>query len=575
MRLRSTMALAGVAGLLVAVLVLTDERPDETGSVEVPALANHRLGRAVVLRWRVEDRQPIELRREPGGEFWITEPVRDLASAPALLSIAQAYDSAMLGETPLEDTPENRARTGLDAPRVELEAVFADGVEERLLIGDEAPTGGVFVLRNGRILRGGMALYSSLEQKPLDQMRSRQVFRTPAAIAREVEVELTTEGGATELLRLARDRDGWRLTAPIESRADGDAVHGFVEVLLSLEISLFPNSPIRFPDRAPDLVVRVRGGPEEEIVRLWRDEQDNLLGRLEGRGVHFVSENRQYYKIFENAADHLRARILVPANVHQDLEVVSVDSGQGPRIVLQRPAGNSPWEMTEPMAGAVEATPVNELLTAINNLRAIGFFRGGAGEERYGFGEADLRVGTKTFTARDPQFVRFGRDDVADGLEITYAARADAEDDVVSVPRGAVDVIRRPWSAYVSRDILRLPHAVTRVVLERRTGEQHTLARDEQGEWRTQDGAPRELVPDMVDRLRDLRGQRALLRREQQFGEPDWTVELGRVGRPEPYARLEVWERGPLPLLARGAGNPDLVFELSPFDSKLLRDLWQ
>ena len=538
----------------------------------------HRLQDSVKIRWQFGELQPIEIRRADNGDYRLTEPVDDLASMSVLRNIAQTYDSAMISETPLPDNEDNRAKTGLGPPRVVLELAFDDGAKQRLEIGGEGPLGNdVFVRRDGRIYRGGLALFSVL-RVPLGELRDPVVFRTPVRLASDVIVDRQLDGDRREELHLARRGGEWRLVAPIEARADAGSAAQFARMVLGLRIDEFPPGMVRPRQDPPAITVTVRGGREQEVVDFWLDEQQNLRGRHRTRKVDFISQNRSYYSVFETSHERLRARILVSVqNVHQEVLVIMVDRGPDEsRLVFRRQSENEPWKMIEPVAGDVAPTPVNQLLTALNNLRAIQFFEGGVANADYGFADNALRVGYQTRKDRQPRFIRFGGNTKFEDLDVTYAARADAQSEVVSVPKGAVDEMRRPWTTYVPLDVLEIRQAVSRIALERRTGEQHSIARDEQGDWRTTAGRRHELAADIVERLRDLRGKRALLRREADLGEADWTIGLGRT-RDLPsvhLVELEVWERGDLPLLVRGAGNPDLVFELSKLDSDALLRLW-
>lgn len=577
--MRSILVLMGIIGLLVGILMLSDETPGEAGKVSVNVLAGHRLEDVVKLRWQFDQRQPLEIVRSEQGDYRLTEPVSDLASRAVLRNIAQTYDSAMLGETPLPDTPENRAKTGLDPPRAVLELEFEDGTKQRLELGSKGPLGNdVFVRRDGKIYRGGLALLSVL-RVPLDELRDPVVFRTSAQLATDVLVDRQVEGEDREELHLSRKNGEWRLVAPIEARADAGSADQFARMLLGLRIDVFPAGLLRLPDGPPAVTVTVRGGREDEVVDFWLDAQDNLRGRHHQRKIDFISQNRAYYSIFETSQNRLRARILVSAkNVHQDVLVLMVERGpEQPRLAFRRQSENQPWKMIEPLASEVSPTPVNQLLTALNNLRALQFFDGGVEDPAYGFSENSLRIGYQSRVDRQPLFIRFGGDTVFQGQEVTYAARTDAPTEVVSVPKGAVDEMRRPWTTYVPLKVLEIRQGVSRIMMERRDGQQQSIARDEQGDWITGDGRRHELAADIVDRLRDLRGKRALLRREAELGEADWVINLGRT-RDLPslhLVKLEVWERGDLPLLVRGGGNKDIVFEISRLDSDSLRRLWE
>jgi len=163
MNWRVQASLLFVVGALGATLWLTNETSSDQGSVSVSLLANHRIATAVRMQWQFADEEPIEVRRQPGGPFRIVHPIDDLLAQDHLVNLASTFDSAMVGETPFPDDEQNRARTGLDKPRLMLEIDFEDGAKEDIEIGSEGPLGSdLFVRRKGAIYRGGLALFTAM-----------------------------------------------------------------------------------------------------------------------------------------------------------------------------------------------------------------------------------------------------------------------------------------------------------------------------------------------------------------------------------------------------------------------------
>lgn len=580
---RTQLALLLVVAALGAALWLTDEKPDDQGSVSVSLLSNHRIATAVRIHWQFVDEEPIEVRRTPGGPFRIVHPLEDLLAQDHLVNVASTFDSAMIGETPFPDDATNRARTGLDKPRLKLEIDFEDGTKERIEIGSEGPLGNdLFVRRNGQICRGGLGLFTAL-QKGIDDLRERQVFSTPTGVVTEVEVDRATKDGGREVMKLARGGDGWRLVAPVAARAATSSANSFVGNILAMRIDLFVTGPIRLPDGPADLVLTLRGGAQDEVVRLWRDTQENLYGRLESRKVSFKTLNQQAQRIFTETADELRSRLLIPLrDIYHEATTMMVDGGESrPRIVVARDGVDAAWRLQEPIVGVAEPQAANELLTAINNLRAMSFVTRGADAAQCGLADGSVVVAVQGVRDPAPHRVRLGRDDVIEGLPVTYAALPDAAQDIVAVPKGAVDVIRRPWTDYVPRAIFAIAEPVTRADLARRAGGGRRLVVDDAGRWMDPAGAAVEddRVADVVDRLRDLQGKRARMLRDAGLGDPDWSIVLGRNYDPPDsvgFGALEVWDRQGQPLVVRSrTGVEGVVHELSPVDSDNLRLLWK
>ncbi|GDY03584.1 hypothetical protein LBMAG49_29130 [Planctomycetota bacterium] len=576
MGLRTTVALLLIVLLLLGALYLTDQKPSDQGSVAVAALGGHTLDRATKLRWQARGEIPFEIHRIPGGPFRITEPLDDLASLAQLRSIAQTYDSAQLSDQQLEDNEVNRKRFGLDEPRMYFAAEFEDGSKERLELGSEGRIGDdMYVRRNGRIYAGGLALWSSLQIRQ-DDLRERTVLSVESANVTGVSMDQIM-GENRSVLTLMRTGDTWQLTAPVVARADPQAANSFLMQVLGLHIDQFPPSVVRLPDRAPDLKITLFMGSNQLIVPMWFDEQKNLFGRLEDRKITFGCVTSQFNAIFSAGTDRLRARVLFPfSNLHTELLTIVIDPGQelSPRSVLHRNSPEENWSIIEPVVSPADPTPVQELISAINSLRALQFYPGGANEPRFGLAQSALQLGVQGREQQQPIFIKLGADAKDGEYEITYAVRPDTPNEVVAVPRDAVQRVRTKWLTYVALEIVRLDQPVLRMDLLRGTAAARVLRRKAEG-W-VVDGlsAVRPDTGDIVDEIRDLQGKRALSVRSEQLGETDWSLALCRDNG-DVFVKLACWDRLGKPLLVCVDSRPDLAFEISALHSDMLRKLWQ
>ncbi|MGE3175502.1 MAG: DUF4340 domain-containing protein [Planctomycetota bacterium] len=583
MGLRTLLCLLVLIGGLAAVLFWTDQKPPQEGAVSVPLLDGRRLSSATRLHWQYAESQPIELRRAPGGPFRLSLPVDDVVARSQFDAVLNTYDTAQLAETPLADTEEDRRRAGLEPPRLVVQIDFEDGAHTTLEFGTEGPMGrDVFLRKEGRIWRGSLGLFTVL-RAGVDDWREPSVFQTPPAAIREVVIDRVTEANEREVMRLLRTGSGWRLVEPIEATADVGAATNFVANVLALRVDVFLAGVIRLPETPPDVVLTVRGGREDEVVRLWIDSEQNLFGRIEARKLSFKCLREQYVRIFTETATALRSRILVPiADIYHEIGTMMVEpGGDAPRLVLHRPTAESPWEFQEPISGLCDPGAANSLMTAINNLRAVAFVPAGTDPAECGLQAGGLRVGAQSFTMAQPVFLRIGADARHGSWDITYAARVESPDEIVKVPQGAVEQLRRPWADYVPRRIFRVQESVTRVDLHRRDDTRRLLTRRGIEGWRAASGAAVDdaEVSDLVDLLRDLQAEEVLLARTVELGDPDWSVVMGRESDPEDaigFGALEVWDRSGQPLYVRSrTGMTELVYKLSRRHSQDLRRLWQ
>lgn len=579
MGFRTTLVLLLVAAVLGAVLWLTPDHVPDRPTLDVPLLEGRSLGDATTLRWQLQDQPMVEIQRQDDGGFRITEPLVDLASRARVAAIGAAYDTARI--LPARDGAAADeaflAQVGLDKPRAWFEATWPDGSTVRIELGEPGALGSdIFVRRGTTVHQGSVALRSTLEVG-LEDLRERQVFANhPMAVSR-VHIDRLLESGKREVMELKRADSGWRMELPIATRVEPAATQALLGQLLGLRIDQFPASVMRLPEREPDIRVQVEGGFGPEQVDLWRDPSGNLLGRLERRGIRFASSDLQLQAVFEDAVGRLRARWLVPVvNPTEQLLRVVVDWGTAgaPRLVLARESVQSQWMMVEPVSAAVDPTALAELVQAVNNCRVLEYLPGGGADPKYGMGPGAVRVTIFALEQKQPVVLVLGAGGTLGEAAIAYCARDDEMDQVVAIPGPVADLMRREWRSYVSRDALRLDVPVSRV--EVRRGDQLRVFESRNGKWyRDSDVVPVAELPDLVDELRDLRGERVDGARMLQLGDPDWTLSLCRANG-DPLAVLRMWERGKdAPLLVQPSNQPQLVYELSPYLSGYTGVLWR
>jgi hypothetical protein len=582
MGVRAIVVLLLLALGLGAVLWFTDERPPIDKVESTAVLQGQSLRTATNIRWEWSDRAAVEIGRAPDGRFQLQEPIVDIASAAYLTQIVNAWDSAHMKRV-YDDTEENRKKSGLVPPELVLQVTFPDQKPLRVEVGAPGPLGNTRFLRvHGAIWEGGDALLESM-RVGLDDLRERAVWRNAFAHATEVHVDQKLASGKRETLHLKLENDKWKMLAPVQGRADPVAAQAFVTAVMSLRADHFPSGVIRFPEREPEFVVRVRGGHGEEETRLWQ-EQGQLFGLLPGRGkIGFTSDNQQLVSIFENAASSLRARILVPMGEASFADVVelAVDTGSDRLRLTRDSAANQEWRLVEPVDVAAAPTPCHDAAYALQQLVALEFVedadavRPRAEDPRYGLGPGKrLVVTVRSASDREGTILWLGSE-VKRGDEVfVHACRRDEPDTVALVAKDKVDVLRRPWLDYCALRVLRLTAMPERLVLERAGTKREFAIQD--GAWTLAGGGKRPEVGDLVkDELRDVVGVRAVDARGAAFDQPAWTLELTR-GNKDGLAVLRVWENGSDQRLVVQAGERGPVaFELNDLLSKQLRELWQ
>lgn len=586
MGFRVTLLLALAALGLFAVLQFTDQKPAAKVAAESSLLDGRSLRECRVLRWQIENYPWIEITLDPEVGFRMTEPIVDLASAAFLRQILAAWDTAQVVATQFADDEAGRGETGLVEPAATFVAQWPDGRKLQVDVGATAIAKDErFLRRDGRIYRGSAAVYESL-RVGFDDLRERAVFQAMEPSCHELVLEQATLTGKRETLHFVRKNGDWHLQAPRSGRADQHRARLLVTAVLSLRADHFLSGPMRPPGREPDLLILVRSSFGEQVARLWT-EQGQVFGQMPGRNVSFNADNRQYGQIFDNAAQDFRATLLLSMHsVAEQCGQVLLDPGQGrgDRIRLRRDSEAKDWRLQEPIEYRVGATPMNELLQGLNNLRAIEFVDGKTAKDpELGLQAGRLQVGVVPLEGRETTTLWIGASTERNGIPLVYACRADDPETVVLVPQPAVDMLQRPFWIYCQREVLNLTVPIERMVMRAVAA---TGLKDR--EWVLRDsrwfvdgaGEARDEVTGLVqDVLRELRARSCVDLRNDPYGQPDWEVDLCRENG-DVLVSLQVWDRGKdAPFVVRPVVKPvaagPLGFALEPFVAKALRELWQ
>jgi hypothetical protein len=174
---------------------------------------------------------PARLVLQRQGDAWLqVEPFRQSADVVAVRQLlAAASDAAPVYRMAMSDIP---AAARLDEPMAELSIRLADGGRRDWLLGAGHPAGLAWVAE--RTAGEGGPATSELRRRVLDAlagaMLEARLFELAGAESDRIEATVRTPDGVGTL-RLERGPGGWRLRAPVDMRADGEAVKGWLEAL--------------------------------------------------------------------------------------------------------------------------------------------------------------------------------------------------------------------------------------------------------------------------------------------------------------------------------------------------------
>jgi len=180
-----------------------------------------------------KDAAPITLAKN-GSDWKITEPKplgADQTAVSGMLSIISSLNSDRL----VQEKGNDQARYGLASPNLEVEVTEKDNKTQRLLLGDETPTGSsVYAALAGdpRVFTIASYQKTSLD-KSLNDLRDKRLLTvSPDKVSR---LEISGKNGEIEF---GRNKDDWQILKPKPMRADTYAVSGLVTKLTDARMDL-------------------------------------------------------------------------------------------------------------------------------------------------------------------------------------------------------------------------------------------------------------------------------------------------------------------------------------------------
>ena len=220
-----------------------------------------------------KDSAPVVLERNSSGDWQIAapKPLRsDQSAASALVGTLASLNS----ERVIEDRASNVAEYGLVQPALEVDVSEKDNRSQKLLIGDETPSGSaVYAMLGGdpRVFTVASYTKSSLDKGVNDLRDKRLITLAPDKITR---VQLIKKG---QELEFGRNQDAWQILKPKPLRADSTQVGDLVRELTEAKMNVSApdaDSSANYAKAAPVATAKITGttGTQQLEVRKLKDD---------------------------------------------------------------------------------------------------------------------------------------------------------------------------------------------------------------------------------------------------------------------------------------------------------------
>lgn len=198
---------------------------NDPSSPKILAIPDDQISQLTLKR---KDGQPAVLKKNASNKWELVEPKPLRADADAVSGVTGVV-SSLNGTQVVEEKPADLAPFGLNSPSFELTLTKKDGKTEKLLVGDDTPTGGdvyVKLASDPRVFTMSSSNKTSLDKTPQDLRDKRLLTFDQDKLTR---VELNAKKQALEFGK--NNQNEWQILKPKPLRADGWQVEELIRKL--------------------------------------------------------------------------------------------------------------------------------------------------------------------------------------------------------------------------------------------------------------------------------------------------------------------------------------------------------
>lgn len=428
--------------------------------------------------------ETVALTHTPGKPEWrIVKPFQCPADLGVVAAMLNAVESLSFTRAlPPEKGMPDLAAYGLAPAR---RALVVHGAREplRLDVGESTPDGaGVYVrsptYRLGTIFVISKDALAALLPAEVD-LRDKAALRFNREAVTRVELR---RGDAA--LELRRSPTGWRLAAPVEDEADGDAVARLFRALAGWQIDggdFLSDDPARaaeFGLDRPALALTLHEG--ETRRALW------IGGEAPGRPGRLCARREAEATLFALPGALLDALPRAPVDLRDRAvahfrpeEITALAVTLPERRVRLTQAGGA-WQMDEPPGAAADPEQVKRMLNDLRNLLAKDWIDAPSDARLAEAGLDAPPVVVSLSTAEGARSIRFGKP--TREMEFTFARRGEAGP-ILIVSSDVVARLATGPLAFLSRRVMEFKKEQAESLrLERPDGTLDLIKRD--GRWR-------------------------------------------------------------------------------------------
>ena len=419
--LRSTIALVVVLGGLGAyIYFVTWKTPAEPASKLEKVFSGVTSDKIEEVKV-TSDKGEVSTLKKDSGSWQLVAPVAAKADEAEASAIANALGQVEIVRI-IDENPADLKDYGLATPRIAIDFKAAgDKDYRRLLIGEKSPTGAdLFAKRNDekKVFLIPAAQESTMNRSTFD-LRDKTVL----AFQRDkVDAVSVDAGGKT--VQLTKDNADWKITLPLQARADYGSVEGLIGRLQSAAMkSIVSDNPTpadmkKYGLDKPAATVDLKLGSARATLAVGGKAADNTVYARDASKPMVVTIDNALVDELKKGADEYRRKDLFefrPYNANRveitrDTQTIAFEKTKG-----EGEKAEEKWRRVSPTAGDVDKDKIDSLLSRLSNMRAASFVDASA---KTGVNAPAMTVVAKFDEGKKEERVTFGKVD-----DDVYAAR--------------------------------------------------------------------------------------------------------------------------------------------------------
>jgi hypothetical protein len=413
--LRSTIALivvlAGLGGYIYFVTWKTPEGGDASAKKLEKVFTGYQADKLEEIKVTSAAGDATTLKKE-GAAWQITQPIAAKAEESEVAGILTALGQVEVTRV-VDENPTSLNDYGLSNPRIEV--VFkgtGDKDYRKLFIGDKTPTGSdLFAKRNDekKVFVIPATQETSLNRTTFD-LREKVVMKFDREKVDGFDV---SAGG--KAVAFAKDGGDWKITKPVQAKADFGSVEGIVGRLQTLQMKSLvadnatPADLKKYGLDKPDATVTINAGSTRATFLVGGKAADNTVYARDASKPAVVTVESALLDDLKKGADDYRRKDIFEFRPFNANRIEVTRSGQ--TVVLEKVKGQGDnaqdkWRRVSPNAADVDREKIDGVTSKLSNLRAASFVDSTA---KTGVDKPAMTVTVKFDDGKKEEKVTFGQ----------------------------------------------------------------------------------------------------------------------------------------------------------------------